>query len=190
MPLPSVDTPKRTRCVGSTSAPKEPTEGELLGTAGRRAVGLVQSLDKCEVRPQQGRDRGRVVPLDWQAAALRRPLEAERRNNRGPSSFERSSQMHNVRVPLLSRAKEMEDGAIVPDIDGRHLPVSGHIGFNPVDPRRSRSERRTRACQCGGRDVQDRDARQPAIEQVIDETGIPAPNIDDSSSRADARALQ
>lgn len=112
-------------------------------------MGIVQPLDAREVRSEQRRDCGRIVPLDWQAAALRRPLEAERRDDRGPSGFERPSQMHNVRVALRSRSEEMEDGAIVPDIDGRHLPVAGHIGFNPVDPRRSRSEPRARACQRG-----------------------------------------
>ena len=153
-------------------------------------MGIVQPLHKHEVRSEQCRDRGRVVPLDWQAAARRRPIEGERCDDRGPSRFERLSQMHNVCAALLSCAEEMEDSAIVPDIDGSRPPVSGHIGFNPVDPDRSRSETRARACQRDWRDVQDSDARESALEKVIDETGIPASNIDDSGIRADTGALQ
>ena len=98
--------------------------------------------------------------------------------------------MPNVRVALLGRAEEVEDRAIVPDVDGRHLPSSSHVGFNPVDRCRSDSEPSPRAGKGGGRYVQDRDARQSAIEKVIDEAGIPASHVDDSGIRADTGALQ
>ena len=39
--------------------------------------------------------------------------------------FERSSQVRNVRVALRARGKEMEDGAIVRDVNWRRLPLPG-----------------------------------------------------------------
>jgi hypothetical protein len=52
--------------------------------------------------------------------------------------------MRDICVALMIRGEEMEDGAIVPDVDWSHLPVSGYVGFNPGDNRRSRSEPRAR----------------------------------------------
>jgi len=61
-----------------------------------------------------------------------------------PSDFERSSQMGHVRIALFGRGEEVEDGAIVPDVDWSYVPISGHIGVNPGHTRRSGSE--SRAC--------------------------------------------
>jgi hypothetical protein len=58
--------------------------------------------------------------------------------------------MRNIRIALLTRAEEMENSAIVPHVNWRHLPVAGHIGLNPPDLGRSRSESRAHACE-GGR---------------------------------------
>ena len=98
--------------------------------------------------------------------------------------------MRNVRVALRARGKEMEDCAIMPDVNSQRLPFTGDIGFNPGDACRSCTEPRARASQRPGRYVQDGDARQATIENVIHEAGIPAPDIDDSGVRADTGALE
>ena len=109
---------------------------------------IIQAFDEFELGSEQRSDRRRVVPLDWQAAAFLRSIETEGPDDCNPSDFERASEMRNVCIALPSRCEEMQDGAIVPDADGRHLPVPCHVGFNPGDPRRSPGE--PRACPCEG----------------------------------------
>ena len=106
---------------------------------------IKHTLGDLEVRSEQGSNGRRVVALDGKAAALRWSVEAEGRDDRGPSGFERPAQMRNVRIALLTRAEEVENGAIVPDVNCRYLPVAGYIGLNPRDLGGSRSESRARA---------------------------------------------
>ena len=105
-------------------------------------MGIVHAFDEFEVGSEQRRDGRRIVAFDWQAAALRRSVETERRDDRGTSDFERSSQVRHVRVALLGRSEEMENRAIVPDVDWSDRPISRHIGVNPGHLRRSGSEPR------------------------------------------------
>jgi hypothetical protein len=98
--------------------------------------------------------------------------------------------MRDVRIALRARGEKMENGAVMPDVDWSRLPLIGDIGFNPRDACRSRTQPHARASQRRGRHVQHRDAAQAPIEQLIDETGIPAPDIDDSGIRADVGVFQ
>jgi len=110
---------------------------------------IKHTLGDLEVPSEQRSNGRRVVALDGKAAALRWSVETEGRNYRGPTGFERPAQMRNVRIAMLSRGEEMENGAIVPDVNRRHLPVAGHIGLNPPDLGGSRSESRARAYEGG-----------------------------------------
>jgi hypothetical protein len=94
-------------------------------------MGIVHVLDELKIRSERRRDRRRVVPFDWQAAALRRSLEAEGRDDRGSADLERSSEMRYVRITLRTRGEEVENGAIMPDVYWRRLPITGDIRFNP-----------------------------------------------------------
>jgi len=108
---------------------------------------IIHTLGDLEVRSEQRSDGRRVVALDGKAAALRWSVVTKGRDDRGPSGFERPAQMRNVRIALLTRAEKMENGAIVPDVNWRHLPVAGHIGLNPPDLGGPRPESRARACE-------------------------------------------
>ena len=98
--------------------------------------------------------------------------------------------MRYVRVALAGHGEEMEHGAIVPDVDWWGLPISRHISFNPDNTRRSCSKSRARARERGGRDIQNRNAREPAIKKTIHEAGISASDINDSGIRADTDVVQ
>lgn len=80
------------------SLPDKPAEGKRLDASGWRLMSIVHALGKLEVRSELRCNGGRIVAFDWHAAALRRSVETERRDDRGTSDFERSSQMRDVRV--------------------------------------------------------------------------------------------
>ena len=84
----------------------------------------------------------------------------------------------------------MEHGAIVPDVDGRWVPVAGHVRLEPRDGIPALSQAGSGARQRGAGHVEDRHTPQTAIDQAIDETGIPASDIDDSGRGGYAGAIE
>ena len=152
---------------------------------------LIRTIVKQhELLAQFHRKRLGGIPHYRQAAACRWAVEGKGGDDRGPAPLERCSQMLEVRLALFHRSEEMKHGAIVPDVNWRHLPSSGNIRFNPGNTRGACPEAVARACQGGGRHIENGDARQPAIEKVIDEAGIPASDIDDSGARAETNVVQ
>ena len=84
----------------------------------------------------------------------------------------------------------MEHGAIVPDVDGRWGPAAGHVRLEPRDriPAFSQAGSRTRQRSAGH--VEHGHTPQTAIDQAIDETGIPASDVDDSGRGGHAGAIE
>ena len=78
---------------------------------------ILQALGECEVRSEQCRDAKRVVAFNGQATALRGRVEPEGSNDCASTNLESASHVRQVRVALLSRGEEMEDCAIVLNVD-------------------------------------------------------------------------
>lgn len=168
----------------------EPPETERLLTTARRVMLVRHDIGEVEIRSEQRRDLVRIVSLDGQSTACRRSVRPEGRDNRAAANLECASQTCHVRIALIGRSQEVENGSIVPDVDGRNLPRSHHVCFKPRDARRFGSQSATRARECSRRHIEHRHAGETAFQQAIDEAGIPTSDIDDSGVRSEASALQ
>jgi hypothetical protein len=84
--------------------------------------------------------------------------------------------------------EEVKDGAIVPEIDGRHRPLASNVRLNPGNRRVGQSRLGTVERRAGN--VNDAHAPNTASDQSIHEAGIPAPHIDYSTVAGQAGRIE
>jgi hypothetical protein len=98
--------------------------------------------------------------------------------------------MFHIRRAICGIGQEVERGSIVPDINWIDLPVARDISLEPAGHAIVGAQARAGPIERRPGYIQHRDAGEPARHQVIDETGIPASNVDDSRRRVRARCLE
>jgi len=84
--------------------------------------------------------------------------------------------------------QEVKHGAIVPEISGWRGPLPGNVNLDPCD--RCAGEALLCTAKRGTRDINDGEAFKAASEQPIDETGIPAPNVNYSTAGIESRRVE
>ena len=152
------------------------------------------------MRLRQRSDRGRVVAEfvgqrfrgiadDRQPAASSRSVRGERRHDDVATRLHGAGQMPQVRLAIDGIGQEMEHGAIVPDVYRVGLPVIRDVRFEPAGDDCVGAEPDLRAIERRAGHVQYADAAETLRQEMVDEPGIPASNIDQSSARAGARCL-
>lgn len=135
------------------------------------------------------RQRLRSIPDDRQAAAAFRSVRPEGRDDEVATWLHGLGQMPEIRRAIGRIGQEMEHGAIVPDVDWTRLPLSRDVRLEPAGNCRMGADARLRAIERGARHVQNSDAGQAPRQEMVDETGIPASNINQSRARAGAGCL-
>jgi hypothetical protein len=83
---------------------------------------------------------------------------------------------------------EVKDGAVAPEIDGRHVPLASNVRLDLGNRRVGKSRPRTAERRAGN--VNDRQALNTAIDQPIHEAGIAAPNVDHSTAAGEAARVE
>ena len=74
------------------------------------------------------------------------------------------SQSLNVRLPILVRRLEMEDGPVVPEVHRSRQVQVTDIASDPLNQRRAIAEACTGAVEGGGGNVGEREIREPALQ--------------------------
>jgi len=66
----------------------------------------------------------------------------------------------------------MEDGPVVPDVEGAQLGGLGHVGDHPADPPGTLAEPGLCLAEGGLRDVEDRDFPEGEVEEPVDQERV------------------
>lgn len=150
---------------------------------------LGDGLDRDRIVAELMRQRFRRIPDDGQSAATLRSVRGERRDDEMTARLDDRGHVSQVRCAIGRIGQEVEDGTIVPDVDRVSVPVSRDVRFEPAGDTRVGAEPDLCAFERLARRVQDSDADEASRQEMIDETGIPASNIDQSSAGAGAGCL-
>lgn len=146
---------------------------------------------------QQGEDLSELgvqfvwcVTHDWQATALCRPLAAKRGHDDVATRLVRTQDLLDICLTVCLRRQKVEHGAIVPEVDavggeGR----TGDVSLHPGHAIRSGSQAVPTFCQGGSRQVQHRQVGVAIVQQVIDQRGGSAADIDDGRASVEAACL-
>jgi len=102
--------------------------------------------------------------------------------------FQAALEMFDVARTIFRVGEEVKDGAVVPEIDGRHTPLPRNVRLNPRNRRIGKSRPRTAERRAGN--VNDRQALNTAIDKPIREAGISAPNVDHSGPGTESSSFQ
>ena len=144
--------------------------------------GVVWTCGSASIRrelvPQFRRQCLGGIPRHGKPAARLRPVERERRDDRRAAGLERLAQARDVAPAIIGVDQEMEHGAVVPDVHRLQRPLAGDVGRNPGRRARRGGEARSCAVERRDRDVQHREAFQPARRQRIHEVRIAAADIE------------
>ena len=98
--------------------------------------------------------------------------------------------MFHIRRAICGIRQEVERGSIVPDINWIGLPVARDLSLEPARHAIVGAQASARPVERRPGYIQHRDAAEPARHQVIDETGIPASDVDDSRRGVRARLVE
>ena len=120
-----------------------------------------------------------VAPYRQSTTAFR-AIQAKRCQHYGPARFNRSAQLREIRRTVVCLGEEVKYRAVMPNVPRRDGPIASDVGLNPLHAIRDVAEPVSSARERRARQVDHREARYAAREQVIREAGIPAPHIDDS----------
>src|SRR4051812_15248463 len=96
--------------------------------------------------------------------------------------------MLDVARTIFRVREEVKDGAVVPEIDGRHVPLPSNVRLDPRDRRVGKSRPRTAERRAGN--VNDGQALNTAFDQPIREAGISAPNVNHSGAGTESGSLE
>src|SRR5258708_31903121 len=114
----------------------------------------------------------RAVTHDLETAACLRPLGAERRHDNVPTRPEPPAHRRNVATACLEIAQEMKHRAIVPEIVTMFGELcTGDVLNHPGRLASSRAEALLRSGDRRRRDVEHRDVRVPALQEIVHERG-------------------
>ena len=90
------------------------------------------------------------------------------------------AQVPQICTPLFSSGQEVQHGAVVPDVHNWRGPLAGNVSLDPVDRLGSGAKTTPCARESGAGYIENRDAGESSVQQLVHEAGIPASNIDDS----------
>jgi hypothetical protein len=97
-----------------------------------------------------------------------------------PSRSDGVSNLANISPALFRAGQEMEDGAVVPNVVGAPRKFEfGDVANDALNAISKFFQPLLGNIDCGLRDIEDGDVRIAPGQQVIDERGFSAANIDD-----------
>ena len=162
---------------------------EVLDPAGGSDVVFVAVLGELEGGAELGVQFVGVVAHDWQAAAFGRAVGGEGGDDHVAAVADRLHHLAHVGAAGFGSGKEVEHGAVVPDIIGGFRQVdAGNVAGDPAHLFAARAEAVAGDAQGGVGKVEHRQVAEAFGEQAVDQGRGAAADIDDRrlAGRADA----
>ena len=105
---------------------------ELLKCSRRRLVLLVNAFQKQKMIPEFLTERFGAVAYHIQTAAFMGTFKTKRRQDKGPSGFERTSKDLNIFLSFIRFCQKMKHSAVMPQVKTilREIDLK-NISFNP-----------------------------------------------------------
>ena len=164
--------------------------GERLGQAGRGDVGFALLGDQRPAGAQLAGQLAGTVAGHRQPGALRRSVGGEAAEDGDGVRSAGRDQCPQVAPPVGFGRQEMEDGAVVPDVEAPGRLPRSDIGGQPVHLRGLRAEPPAGVPQAGRRDVEHGHVAEAPREQGSGQGRCPAADVDQAVGGGDAGRVE
>ena len=142
---------------------------------------FLDMVNQSEALPELSVERIGIVTLDIEATAFRGTLRSESSDNDVSTRLDRFLDAFDVGGTIGGGRQEMKNRAVVPNVIGIWRKVCPrNIGYEPFDAISQGSQPRLGDIDRGLGNVKDREVAITACEQVVNQCGFAASNIDNS----------